>query len=686
MGRIRAAVEGFWRYRPGLKADHEPLLKAFLPEFDVTYAAEMYKRGHSVTIYFLSPLVAAKESIGFEKEIALVVSSSKTVPPSILQAADACLAEAPAFGRVESLAYVLAAPAPNIVSQVQTYLSENHQSRLVVPFTWDELITSEGRWSIRARFTESLAARDLFDMQQPLATDTYYFGRNELVTDLLDRFRGSENSGLFGLRKTGKTSAVFKLRRLAESSKAGLAIYIDAQDHSIYSLRWWELLGLLGNEIDERLAAKAPVDLMPPYTEKTAGARFRELIEHSLASLPPTHRRILFILDEIEHLVPELGPDQARHWDEDFIPFWKTLRAIQTVNRGLSFLVVGVNAATVERPSIENQDNPLFALVGVRYMPSFTREEVREMVKTIGRPMGMRFDENAYTYLWQRYGGHPTLTRLACSWHHKRAADLGVKRPWDISAGELRALEDECELSLVPHVKHVVEILHRWYQLEYEMLQMLAGGDLAAFTELAEADPELMHHLDEYGLLGWSEGVPMLRIAVVGKFLRRRARAAGKLAQGARAQGAKLEAPSDWLSRVTDISLLRNTLEPKLRRYIKRTLKASLGPERWIDPILEVLPPPEVARLKGVDRDEILNERLLLSNLIAVIEHNWGKFMSLGYSSRNRLEKYQITILLKYINAHRADAHANDVSEAEVATLAVICQTLNAALDEQLED
>lgn len=53
-------------------------------------------------------------------------------------------------------------------------------------------------------------------------------------------------------------------------------------------------------------------------------------------------------------------------------------------------------------------------------------------------------------------------------------------------------------------------------------------------------------------------------------------------------------------------------------------------------------------------------------------------------SHKNRMDKSQIVTLLKYVNAHREDAHAKDVSEAEVATLAVVCKTLSNALEEHL--
>lgn len=674
MGKIHEDVYRHLRHF----AEHEPILRAFLTGFDITWTSDYSRYGADFTVYFLKPSVSTARAIGVDKEMALVLSMFPELHAKTLQAADAFLNELPAAGRVEPLAYVLVAPVQTLTDDVSRHLNENRQSRLIVPFTWDELHNATS-WFIRSRFTDSLTARDSFDMQQPLVTDTYYFGRTQFVTDLLDRFRTGENSGLFGLRKTGKTSAVFKLRRQIESSSAGVSVYIDAQNPNTYARRWWELLEFFAAELAEHAGAKPPRRIMPPYTENAASSTFQSLVEYCLTALPNNRKRILLIVDEIEHIVPDLGPEQARHWNSDFIPLWKTLRAIQTVNRGLTFLIVGVNAGAVERPSIERQDNPLFSLVGTRYLPSFNQSEVSELVRTIGRPMGMRFTDDALTYLAERYGGHPTLTRLACSWHHKRAQEMGAQRPFTLTVDNLRGSEETCELTLIPHVSHILEVLRLWYSDEFEMLEMLAQGNISAFGELAAGDPQLKHHLDQYGLLRWEGEVPRLGIAVVGNFLRSSRRTPRRAAPD--------QEEPEWLELVTEESRLRNRLEPKLRRYVKRTLRAHLGSERWIDPILAAVPSERREKLKGVDRDEILADRLFLSDLITVVEVNWDKyFKALESSTKHRIEKAQVSLLLKYVNAHRADAHAKATSQTDVLTLAIVCQTLDAALHEAIEE
>jgi predicted AAA+ superfamily ATPase len=73
----------------------------------------------------------------------------------------------------------------------------------------------------------------LFDYQLPLDSDLFFFGRDQIVADHLDAIRRSQNRGLFGLRKTGKTSILYKLKRQMEREGLGAFLYYDCKMPSI---------------------------------------------------------------------------------------------------------------------------------------------------------------------------------------------------------------------------------------------------------------------------------------------------------------------------------------------------------------------------------------------------------------------------------------------------------------------
>jgi len=135
------------------------------------------------------------------------------------------------------------------------------------------------------------------------------------------------------------------------------------------------------------------------------------------------------------------------------------------------------------------------------------------------------------------------------------------------------------------------------------------------------------------------------------------------------------------------INELRNRLEPKLRRLIKRTLMVKLGSERWIDPILKIIPTSERERLSGVDRDEILQRRLFLANLVQVVIQNWGdfSFLSIG-TPEGRVTKAEFELLGNCINTHRNDAHAKALNGNELAAVTIAVSALERSVDRFLVD
>jgi hypothetical protein len=400
--------------------------------------------------------------------------------------------------------------------ELAQYRQEAEQGRILVGFSEHELANDKDPWLLRKRFANSLFSRDLFDMKQALVDDTYFFGRQGVILDLLDRLKRGENSGVFGLRKTGKTSAIFKLRRLMATERTGIAVYVDAQSPAVAQLRRWELLGVIKDQAALQADVQLPHPLDRPFTEKTATTRMQQALAYTMDNTRATAGRVLLVIDEIEHICPSLT--STPHWNQDFLPFWKLLRAIQTQDRRLAFLVAGVNAQVSEVPSIEGSDNPLFSLVGARYLPLFTAHETRDMVQRLGARMGLLFTPEACSYLARQYGGHPMLVRLACSWEHQSRAALDVlQRPVQITAEQLQDTEAEREGDLLHYARHVLDVLRQWYPEEYELLSLIASGDTATFEEFAKDVPESVRHLRAYGLLNAqnSLSIGMLRTYLV---------------------------------------------------------------------------------------------------------------------------------------------------------------------------
>jgi hypothetical protein len=626
---------------------------------------------HLDSVFFLKPERHIEKMFGFDREVMFVYAQYSSLEPRLFQAIDSALSAIPASGRVDPLVVAIISRAENLTELVKRQQLDNAQTRIFVPFSESEcLAAGSDAYFARNRFRAHLFARDLFDVSQPITSDLYFFGRAALVVELQDGLRSGKNYGVFGLRKMGKTSLLFKLRRTLEQNSLGRFLYFDLQDAALYRLTWWQLLDEIRRGIVDAEAAfeasKGPDD---------AAKAFRAAVEERRDGVP-----IVIALDEIEHIAPRLRMEA--HWDRDFLDLWKTLRAVQNANRHVTFIVAGVNATVIEAPTYSGHDNPLFAMAQVRYMPAFDVAELRTMVRTLGRPMGLQFAEDVYPYLLDRYGGHPSLTRMVCSRSHHRTSS--IDRPVTIQKTDFVTDEVGRERSLLPTGEHVLGLLKDWYPDEYEMLEILAAGDVSSFEEMAHGAPEYAEHLKSYTLIDATP--PRIRIPFLQTCLQRAARSRRNSTNDA-SKDAVAKAPSP-MTDLMAVGALRNRLEPLLRRYIKRTLKAHLGPERWIDPIIKIVPSgPQRDKLAGLDRDVILNERLFLLNLITVVDQNWEYFKGLEACPPDRqVTKDQFKVLLVFVNAHREDAHAKAVSEAEIATLRIATAAIEGAITYLLED
>ena len=276
-----------------------------------------------------------------------------------------------------------------------------------------------------------------------------------------------------------------------------------------------------------------------------------------------SHKKIVLVFDEIEYISPE-SPLNS-HWNEDFVPFWQTIWHAQSLFRNIAVFVGGVNPTVVEQDLVGNTQNPLFGIVPHRYLSGLSVDEVRRMLRTLGRPMGLRFEEDAVEYLAHRYGGHPLLTRIASSIIHKMLRDSSEQLPKNIDSGWLAETEVSRESELSFYCGHVVSELKLFYPDEYELLKEISNGNLADVYEFT-TDPVFASHLNSYGLLGRSAtGRPSISIPVLEKFVQ---------LQDARERGTQtisvlqpVEERERWLAR--RISAINDNFE-ELQRAIER--------------------------------------------------------------------------------------------------------------------
>ena len=506
MGQIKQdVINGHLAIYPAERATITP----FLGSFDVTWGDRRHIFGTDLSRYFLKPEVSIAAQFGFDQEVLLIIHDFETLEPRNMQAADVLLADSPAKGRVDQSLFFIASNARDGRQWIEAYISRNPQSRFPVIFDANDLANSRGdAWHVRNIIGSQLFSRDLFDSTLPVDSDINFFGREAFVADQLDAIRRSQNRGLFGLRKTGKTSILYKLKRLVQRENIGGFVYIDCKLPLIRTLRWHQLL----KRVTTELAESNQIQIEGKLTE----SRVAETFLRTLARTPENSVTAL-VFDEIEYISPLAVQDT--HWRDDFIPFWQTLWGAQSQIRRLSNIVAGVNATVVETDVFNGIQNPMFGVVQSRYLRGMELPDMRHMVRFFGKRMGLTFTEETFAYLHSRYGGHPLLTRLACSQVNADVANMGVSRPYSVTVAELAAKEESRDAELVFYCRHVVSELKQFYRDEYEMLEMLAAEQSVDFMGLSESE-EYIRHLKGYGLVNIERnGKPSIAIPVVGRFV-----------------------------------------------------------------------------------------------------------------------------------------------------------------------
>ena len=501
MGIIKEnAEEKYFRKHQEVKK----IIKPFLSCFSINYADEQHVANTVIAFFILDPEDHIKEAFGFEKELAVFYSAYDHMEPRAMQAIAHLMDTYPLKNRIDNLNYILISEEQEINEWLKRYFFGNENNNIVIPFNSNELTTTKDAWFVRNRLREHCYAADLFGYTLPLIDDLYFFGRQQMLSRYIDSIRRGENKGVFGLRKTGKTSFLNKITRTVKEQNIGVTLFYDCKLPEYRNMHWKELL----NEICDDL--KRTVELPEqPFLQDNPSKRFRFLMQNLLEE----KKRLLLIFDEIEYI--SMRAIQDPHWKEEYFDFWQTLWSVQSNCRSFVFIIAGVNPSTIEIDKINGIQNPLFGIVQAEYLQGLSTDELKVMCKSLGKRMGLKFSYNAIDYLEKQYSGHPMLTRLACSWLNTYLSE--GTRPVNIFDITIQECQEQIDTALVYYFKHVVSEIKEFYPDEYAMFELLASGQTQDFIELS-AISEFVQHLYAYGLIEKDkEGIPRIKIPVAAR-------------------------------------------------------------------------------------------------------------------------------------------------------------------------
>ncbi len=307
------------------------------------------------------------------------------------------------------------------------------------------------------------------------------FGRTDVVHSLLNRHLSGEHSGVFGLRKTGKTSILYGVDR-ALKRENGISIWIDFQHH--HFKRWNRLLfAIISTIISEN-----NIDLVrseSDYCEEKAPTLF----ESDMLYCYKSTGKLLIFFDEIEHITFNISISD--HWKEgrDYIKFWQVIRSCSQKHPDLfTYIIAGTNPKCIETTRVAGVDNPIYSQFDPEsYIKAFDTKSTKEMVNKLGGYMGLEFDDIVCAALTQDYGGHPFLIRHVCKTINQLIKEnQTLNKPLRVN----KTIYDQGkklfeEKYAERYYEMIIEVLKEFYYDEYQVLVYLALGDMDNFGRYA---------------------------------------------------------------------------------------------------------------------------------------------------------------------------------------------------------
>jgi hypothetical protein len=291
---------------------------------------------------------------------------------------------------------------------------------------YEGLVNGSEMRVLRQEIEQRLGAEyDPYDVRDPVSRAFSFFGRDPLMGSIIRRLSQGRPVGVFGLRKLGKSSLLKALRGRVPFPVASVNLQTIGKPglDELYAriLRYWREWVRVQYEMDWK-----PGALSSDFTSATLS--LLDNIERTTGKA-----RLGLLLDEVELIVPcpdGTGPDLQR-----YLSFMRAMRGLVEEDGRLSLVVASLNPSLNRINTWKGQQNPVFSLFQEIYLPPLTKEDCTQMVRNIGRQIGLVYEDESVETIADLSGGHPFLARQFCSLLYKQRS----YQPGEITADAIPA-------------------------------------------------------------------------------------------------------------------------------------------------------------------------------------------------------------------------------------------------------
>lgn len=469
---------------------------------EVVYARELtegeFRALGGVWIALVRFSEGIENRLGLTREVLLLYSPHRDLQYRTFQAIGSLLQGDFLPREATSGVALVSCPDPRQEQKLDDW-SRTHLTAIPLPPSTDE--TDDLAREIVRALERRLFSRDLYAETLPV-TGQGFFGRRTLLQALLNDARSHRVSGIFGLRKSGKTSL---LKQIGEELRG-----VDGR-RFVFVLRDLEsypsppspvvaplLVDLREAIVDELRAAKLRTRELAEIGEPEDMLAFKRALQTVLRKERARGIHVVVALDEIEFFFP---PDRLQLETEEVqeIPqFLGVLRSLTQESENFSFLIAGLASASIEEGMLYGRHNPLFSWAKAYYVPPFSLEEASELLRELGRRMGIEWDDAAIRLVHAESGGHPFLLRDLASVVARQLPLAAGQR--GIRPGDVHRKLVSWKRSIAGQVAEIIQHVDRFYPTEKLLLDAYRE-DPALFRDLVEGESMALHHLVQLGLL-----------------------------------------------------------------------------------------------------------------------------------------------------------------------------------------
>jgi len=392
-------------------------------------------------------------------------------------------------------------------------------SAAVIPFSFEEILGCSDRFEliglVQKRFSNYLFENNMLGDTAVIDDDNLLFGdRGKIADAIVQRCIDKKFSGIFGLRRSGKTSVLHAVFRRLD--RDGIK-YITVQSESIQSVNNWKtalfdiakdirakMSGIekSASETDAEFETRLKLCHTEADYEKRATRCFVDDVHlYCLGSSP-----FVIAIDEVERITFNTTTASAWKSVEAFCGFWGALR-----DCGCVLIISGVNSMINEIGIVayqgEQDNNPMYERITCiseatkTYLPPFTDEQTREMINTLGGYSRISFSQ-VFSDINRAFGGQPYAIRQFCAFlfeQNKHNRQLGEIFEITIPTFRKALFDFSKSMQGIALCKTMLERI-RIFEDEYKILKELALSpekrQIIPPENIAQID-----HLEKYGLI-----------------------------------------------------------------------------------------------------------------------------------------------------------------------------------------